>query len=135
MIKPESTRGLRSAPEQTAARAAYDSQVERRDGLDNIDLDKAAGVVAGVIPYLQSVGLTMATPTWLDLDATWPCPLETERRALPAAITDIGRRNEVTRAAFRGGTRRWAGRCGGQLGGHQVREPDQWIDALNEQMF
>jgi hypothetical protein len=62
--------------------------VERRDGLSNIDLDVVAGVIAARRIELEASGLTVAQPTWMDLDAPWPAPLV-------ADPTEIGRARSI----------------------------------------
>lgn len=44
-----------------------------------IDLDVAAGLIVALRPEFEARGLTIAPPTWMDLDAPWPPPLETDR--------------------------------------------------------
>ncbi|MFI7598381.1 hypothetical protein [Actinoplanes sp. NPDC049681] len=53
--------------------------MERRDGLDNIDLDQAASLLAPHRSAFAARGLTVAPLTWMDLGAPWPAPLETDR--------------------------------------------------------
>ena len=53
--------------------------MDRRDGIANLDLDRIAAAMAETSAEFQPRGVTMATPTWLDMDATWPYTLVTDR--------------------------------------------------------
>lgn len=53
--------------------------MDRRDGIPNLDLDRIAAVMAETSAEFQPPGVVMDTPTWLDMDATWPYASVTDR--------------------------------------------------------
>jgi hypothetical protein len=53
--------------------------MERRVDLSNLDLDRAATLIAERGPRWQARGLTVHAPTWMDNDVEWPAPLLTNR--------------------------------------------------------
>jgi hypothetical protein len=54
--------------------------VERRIDLSNLDLDRAAVLIADRVPLWLSWGLTVSPPTWMDNEAEWPRPLLVDRQ-------------------------------------------------------
>jgi hypothetical protein len=53
--------------------------VERRVDLSNLDLDRAASMIAERRAGWLGLGLTPHASTWVDNDAGWPAPLLTDR--------------------------------------------------------
>ncbi|GIM98154.1 hypothetical protein [Paractinoplanes toevensis] len=54
--------------------------MERRIDLSNLDLDRAAVLIAERVPVWSAWGLTVRPPTWMDNDVEWPAPLHEDRR-------------------------------------------------------
>ncbi|WP_103349868.1 hypothetical protein [Amycolatopsis sp. CA-128772] len=53
--------------------------VERRIDLSNLDLDRAAAMVAARCAGWRERGFVTAELTWMDNDASWPAPLLQDR--------------------------------------------------------
>ena len=53
--------------------------MERRIDLSNLDLDRAADLIADRVPAWSLWGLTVHPPTWMDNEAEWPRPLVLDR--------------------------------------------------------
>ena len=61
--------------------------MERRIDLSNLDLDRAAGLIAERLPEWSTWGLTVRPPTWMDNEAGWPRPLHLERREVRSPMS------------------------------------------------
>jgi hypothetical protein len=57
-------------------------EVDRRIDLSNLDLDRAAELVASRRPEWVELGLTVHPITWMDNDAQWNRPVLTERSGI-----------------------------------------------------
>jgi hypothetical protein len=53
--------------------------MDRRVDVSNLDLDRAARIIAERLPGWLAWGLTVQAPTWMDNDVAWPRPLLTDR--------------------------------------------------------
>jgi hypothetical protein len=57
----------------------YGRAMERRIDLSNLDLDRAASIIAERRSRWMALGITVGDVTWMDSAAAWPRPLLTAR--------------------------------------------------------
>jgi hypothetical protein len=60
----------------------YAGRVEHRTERVELDLDRAAAVIAERAARSAASGLTFHQPTWIDLETPWPEPLLTDRQQI-----------------------------------------------------
>jgi hypothetical protein len=69
----------RSSPNAAVPPTPIVRRMERRIDLSNLDLDRAAVLIAERVPGWSAWGLTVHPPTWMDNEAEWPQPLLLDR--------------------------------------------------------
>jgi hypothetical protein len=83
--------------------------VERRVDLSNLDLDRAAVIVAARRAGWRELGLVADELTWMDNDASWPAPLLRDRgqarRPMSVGVRVHGDAGEAEFVLYAGG---WA---------------------------
>ncbi|MGI8647603.1 MAG: hypothetical protein DLM55_00820 [Acidimicrobiales bacterium] len=83
--------------------------MERRIDVSNLDLDRAASIIAARRSGWYAVGLTADMLTWMDNDAEWPAPLLTDRsqiqRPMSLGLRISGDAGEAEFVLYAGG---WA---------------------------
>jgi hypothetical protein len=89
----------------------YREAMDRRIDLSNLDLDRAAILIAERVPGWSAWGLTLHPPTWMDNEAEWPRPLlldrQEVRRPMSVGLLVEGR-EELVFAQFVLYARGWA---------------------------